>query len=263
MINNQRLEDIFKCIVELHVETASPVGSRAVSRRYAGQLSPASIRNVMSDLEEAGLIRQPHTSAGRVPTEKGYRFYVNSLHTRRGAEDEKKPGFVSDPSEPGNDKDRESTLSVLRRTHGLEEAAEKMSRLLAESSQNAGLFFIKGGEDDQQDRLYVDGTRRLVEQPEFHDVEKIIHLLRVFELKESLLLFLQRELERSDLHIYIGSELGLDDLSDVSMVVKEYSRKREPVGCLGVIGPTRMRYDYTVQLVHYLADTMTEYLSEW
>ena len=74
-----RQKSILNAIVESYVDTAMPVGSRAISQRFRHTISPATIRNVMADLEEIGLIMQPHTSAGRVPTDKGYRFYVDSL----------------------------------------------------------------------------------------------------------------------------------------------------------------------------------------
>jgi heat-inducible transcriptional repressor len=74
-----RRKSILNAIVESYVDTATPVGSRAISQRFRHTISPATIRNVMADLEEMELIMQPHTSAGRVPTDKGYRFYVDSL----------------------------------------------------------------------------------------------------------------------------------------------------------------------------------------
>lgn len=76
---NQRSRDIFRHIVDAYVETGEPVGSRTVSRRMGIQLSPATIRNVMADLEELGLLMAPHTSAGRVPTDAGLRLFVNGI----------------------------------------------------------------------------------------------------------------------------------------------------------------------------------------
>jgi heat-inducible transcriptional repressor len=74
-----RRKSILAAILESYIETATPVGSRAISLRFRHAISPATIRNVMADLEEMGLIMQPHTSAGRVPTDKGYRLYVDTL----------------------------------------------------------------------------------------------------------------------------------------------------------------------------------------
>src|SRR5919109_3339423 len=76
---DQRSREIFRRLVETYLDTGEPVGSRTISRILPSTLSPASVRNVMMDLEEAGLIYSPHTSAGRLPTELGLRFYVDAL----------------------------------------------------------------------------------------------------------------------------------------------------------------------------------------
>src|SRR5271169_5250509 len=76
---NERSREIFRVIVDGYVASGEPVGSRTLSRRIGQNLSPATIRNVMADLEEAGLLYAPHTSAGRLPTEAGLRFFVHGL----------------------------------------------------------------------------------------------------------------------------------------------------------------------------------------
>jgi heat-inducible transcriptional repressor len=75
----QRQKAVLRAVIHDYIHSAEPVGSRTVARRYAFQLGPASIRNIMADLEELGYLAQPHTSAGRVPTDRGYRFYVDTL----------------------------------------------------------------------------------------------------------------------------------------------------------------------------------------
>ena len=76
---NNRSREIFRLIVDAYVETGEPIGSRSIARQLGMKLSPATVRNVMSDLEEAGLLYAPHTSAGRLPTEAGLRMFVNGL----------------------------------------------------------------------------------------------------------------------------------------------------------------------------------------
>src|SRR4051794_39587307 len=75
----ERPQQILRLIVQSYVSTGEPVGSRTLSRTIHWRLSPATIRNIMADLEDAGFLVQPHTSAGRIPSEKGYRFYVDAL----------------------------------------------------------------------------------------------------------------------------------------------------------------------------------------
>ena len=76
---NERKMNILKAIVKDYIETAEAVGSRTISKKYNLGVSAATIRNEMADLEELGYLVQPYTSAGRIPTEKGYKLYVNSL----------------------------------------------------------------------------------------------------------------------------------------------------------------------------------------
>lgn len=86
MILDKRTEDVLRAVVDCYISTGGPVGSRVLTKKYAFGLSPATIRNIMSDLEEMGFLRQPHTSAGRVPTDLGYRYYVNKIATERHQE---------------------------------------------------------------------------------------------------------------------------------------------------------------------------------
>src|SRR3989449_10342832 len=76
---NEREKDILKAVIKFYISSGQPVGSRMLSKKRKDSLSPATIRNIMADLEEAGYLVQPHTSAGRIPTDKGYRFYVDHL----------------------------------------------------------------------------------------------------------------------------------------------------------------------------------------
>ena len=84
----ERSQNILEAIVEDYIQTAEPVGSRAITKRHAFNLSPATIRNVMADLEEMGFLASPHTSAGRIPTAKGYQYYVESILQVRDLPDE-------------------------------------------------------------------------------------------------------------------------------------------------------------------------------
>ena len=267
MTHDKRHDEVFQCIVESYIDTAAPVGSSAVSKRYSGNLSPATIRNVMADLEEAGLIEQPHTSAGRVPTDKGYRYYVNTLMPQAEAPARDLAGVVEE---------------ALREIRNIEDAAERMSRLIADLTHNAGLLYLRGVRRisyfdelrrqaqemaehlrvEANDRLYLDGTRNIFEQPEFQDADRIRGLIRALELKAEVVDFLQKGLQGPNVRIYIGREVPFAELQGVSVVVKEYSIDGVPIGSLGVIGPTRMRYDRVASVVDQMADAMTEFLND-
>lgn len=266
MYQDDRLEGVFKCIVEAYIQTAEPVGSRTVSRMYPESLSPASIRNVMADLEEMGYIQQPHTSAGRIPTALGYRYYVDRMLPRQG----RQPVEIRDAHE------------ALARARDIEDVAETASQLLAELTQNAGLAFVRnlsrlayiqgaeesdspqqrGGRMGDYHRLYVDGARHVFGQPEFSDIQRAQALLRALEIKRALVDFLEKGINDDATHVYIGEEVSCEGLREVSMIVKRYTFRGRPVGCLAVMGPIRMRYEHTAGVVSRLADEVSDVLNE-
>lgn len=122
---NERSQNILKAIVLNYIRTAYPVGSRSLTQSFDFGLSPASIRNIMADLEEMGYLTQPHPSAGRVPTEKGYRFYVN--------------GLLDAVDEEGIKKDLGMEQYQIHKTEDIKELLQETSRLLSMHSHYAGI----------------------------------------------------------------------------------------------------------------------------
>jgi heat-inducible transcriptional repressor len=119
---DRRDREILREIIRSFIETGEPVGSRTIAKVHPEGLSPASIRNIMADLEEAGYLMQPHTSAGRVPTDRGYRYYVDSLLT----------GIELPRS------DRAKIAEVIRKPGSLPEALEEISRLISRLTHQVG-----------------------------------------------------------------------------------------------------------------------------
>ncbi|HWI26610.1 MAG TPA: heat-inducible transcriptional repressor HrcA [Stellaceae bacterium] len=132
---NERSREIFRMIVDAYVETGEPVGSRTLSRRGGLDLSPATIRNVMADLEECGLLFAPHTSAGRLPTEAGLRLFVNGLLELGGLSEEERQGIdgrlaAAGKSLPQALEEATAALSGLSRCAGLVVAPKTERRAL-------------------------------------------------------------------------------------------------------------------------------------
>jgi len=123
-ILSDRNQDILRALIELHIESAEPVSSQAVARRLPTRLSPATVRNVMAELESAGLILSPHTSSGRVPTDQAYRFYVHALLHADGL---------------NSDEQQELGNHYLLRGLGMDEALQRVSRVLSELSCYTGM----------------------------------------------------------------------------------------------------------------------------
>jgi transcriptional regulator of heat shock response len=260
---NERKDKILDIIVRSYIDTAEPVGSRTISRHYNLGLSPASIRNVMADLEEQGLLKQPHTSAGRIPSDKGYRYWVDCLM---------KP-------EEMRDKEKEWILRELGKARTIEGLAEKVSKVISELTDNAALIYIRslkrvsflthlleelvkaerlGDFLEEESELFIEGAFRMFEQPEFQDIHKMRLFLQAFDEKEDFLQIFLKDLYEEGVQVHIGKESGLGDLEDVSLVVKDWYLGDHPIGGVAVVGPTRMRYAKVVSVVDFVADSVSE-----
>ena len=235
---NKRREEVLEMIIDRYIESAEPVGSRAISRKLG--LSSATIRNVMSDLEDEGYITHPHTSAGRIPTDKGYRYYITALMHRKNL-NEKVVKMVE--------------AQYHQRVQNLGDVLEKTSHLISSLTNYVGVTMMPGVE-----KLYLDGTSHLMEQPEFQDISKLHNLFKCLEDRVSILKVLCDSPDDDRLTIHIGKENKSRGLSECSIVTRGYKIKGKASGKLGVIGPKRMVYERVIPMVEYLADTVSSIL---
>ena len=223
-----RQEQILCQIVEEYAETASPVGSVMMAKLFG--VSSATIRAEMARLEALGLIAQPHTSAGRIPTDAGYRYYVNNLEKRKDV--------------------TKSIQSVLERgTHVLEVRVTSQSRAdaairgavdtLVELTGNLGLATIGG-------QLYLSGISRLFTQPEFGDTRRV---QSVAKLLDNLEPWLREAAPGEPLNIFIGQENPIGKNSEVSLIISKFRSPFSDNSYIGVLGPTRQNYLRVMSLV--------------
>ena len=331
-------------VVRQYIVSGSPVGSKAVVLETSEVLSPATIRHVMAQLEAEGFLEQPHTSAGRIPTDKAYRYYVDrmmkwvrltpalekfideslqgneelpgeALMARAShvlAEVSQNVGLVLGPaleekllehikfiklpdqrvlvviiSRPNlvENKvlrlDEEITQEELDRSaaylnaefkgwsmrtirleifNKIEEAKVVFDRLL----QSVAKLLMEGAlGHDELGPLFVEGTSRILEQPEFEDARRIKQLLLAFEEKAKIIRILESCLQSSEagVQIVIGEENSADEMRHCALVVAPLLYRSRVVGALGVVGPTRMEYDRAVTTVDYVAHLCNRLLS--
>ncbi|MDD5495935.1 MAG: hypothetical protein PHP46_02395 [Candidatus Omnitrophica bacterium] len=235
---SQREASVLVIIIRCYIDTAEPVSSRFVSRKL--NFSSATIRNVMSDLEEKGFITHPYTSAGRMPTDKGYRFYIDSLMKIRAINEHTARAV------------NEQYCRTIRSIEGL---LEQTSHLVSTLTNYVGVSLFP-----QNEKVYLDGASHIIEQPEFKDFKKLYSLLKCLEKKAEILQLLSSDIEDNKVTVRIGKETKLSDLSDCSIVTRGYKMKGKTMGSLSVIGPKRMVYDKVIPTVEFLADTLTNLL---
>ena len=233
-----RKSDVLRAVVSDYIRTGEPVGSTAVVRRYRLGVSPATIRNDMAALEEMGFLEQPHTSAGRIPTDLGYRFYVDGLPRGRGLTEHQRRAIAAFFGEPPPELDE-----VLRRTASL---LSKLTRYGA-VAQPPGAH-----------HMFIGGAANIVSEETFERRETVRLLFEVLEDEEDTLLAWLRTLcVDGELAVRIGRENRMVAMREASLVVAPYRLRGRPAGSIAVIGPTRMHYPTAISAVRMVASRLS------
>ena len=222
-----RQAKILSAVIEQYAELATPVGSVLLAKLF--DVSPATMRSEMAKLEEMGYLTQPHTSAGRVPTDKGYRLYVNSL-VETGATQR-----ISHADERYNRAIKARMISGGRADLAIRAAVNS----LVELTHNLGMATIG-------DQLYLSGIGNLFAQPEFMDGN---HVQAVANLLDNLEPWLREASPNEALNVYIGSENPVGRDSGASLIISRFRSPYSDNSYIGVLGPTRQSYAKVMRLV--------------
>jgi heat-inducible transcriptional repressor len=229
---------ILNAIVEQYAEVASPVGSSLMAKLFG--VSSATIRSEMAELERLGMITQPHTSAGRIPTDKGYRYYVNQLvDVEQGAKSKEQRG--------------ERALTARVEGGGLPERTIRNAvDTLVELTHNLGLATIGN-------QLYMSGLSNLFAQPEFlhgADVQQVARLL------DNLEPWLREVAPNEPLSVYIGAENPIGRSANATLIISRFRSPYSDRSYIGVLGPTRQQYRDVMGLVAHAGRSLEEALYE-
>lgn len=235
----ERQRQILNAIVEQYAEVASPVGSNLLAKVF--KVSSATIRAEMAELEHLGYISQPHTSAGRIPTDKGYRLYVNSL-----AE-----GGDLDSAHSLTERRAERMLAA-RVTPGIvpERVIRNTVDTLVELTHNLGLATIGN-------QLYMSGLSNLFGQPEFINSMQV---RQVAQLLDNLEPWLREAAPNEPLSVYIGQENPIGRSAGCSLIVSRFRGPFSDRSYIGVLGPTRQSYRDVMALVRRAGEELEEVL---
>ncbi len=337
MDSEDRKAVILKAIIKNYMETGEPVGSRTISKLPELNLSSATIRNEMSDLEEMGYILQPHTSAGRIPSDKGYRFYVDEILREKQIEtdefkelmfkrvdrletllkqlakiiarDTNYAAMISGPSIHSNkvkflqlskidrfklllvtvaegniinnriiDIDSEISdseilnLNLLINTslNGLtieEINLGIMNKLRADAGVYGDIVdkvlrevaaVFESATDNLE--IYTSGTTNIFKYPEISDREKASRLVNAFEEKDKLKEILSDVNEdcENGVKVYIGNEVPVSDMKDLSVVTANYEIGEGLRGTIGIVGPKRMDYEKVLKTIRTVMASLDE-----
>lgn len=228
-----RQREILFAIIEEYAELATPVGSVTLAKLF--DVSSATIRAEMVKLEEMGLIKQPHTSAGRVPTDAGYRLYVNQLQEKM----ENKSAVEKEEPEMPKDRTTKALATRIQAQTRADYAIRSAVDSLVDLTGNLGLATVG-------DQLYISGFGNLFSQPEFSQANQV---QAVAKLLDNIKPWLREVSPNEAINVYIGTENPIGKTSNVSLIVSRFRSPFSDRSYIGVLGPTRQSYRRVMSLV--------------
>ena len=220
---DDRKQQILFIIIREHIKTGVPIGSQMIVDKYKLGYSPATVRNEMAELEGEGYIHQPHTSAGRIPTEKAYLAYVDQLKPKKLPENEELALQSGEDIDPAK--------------------AKKLAKELSRISGQA-VFWVSEGNN-----FFYTGITNLMSQPEFSHPANLFSISRVIDAIDEVV---ERIFTRIKIgtHIMIGRQNPFSP--QCSSIISRYKNDRF-TGVFGILGPMRMNYEKNLSLIRHLS----------
>jgi len=231
----QRQEQILNSLIREYINLAEPISSEFLERKHNFGVCPATIRAELQKLTEKGYLYQPHASSGRIPTNKGYRFFVDGL-LENGIEE----NFFSEDFSEFSEIENDEIFKFI----------EDITRRLARFSSNLALTYLL-----DKDLLWKDGWSSVFESPEFQKREYLVDFMKTVERLEKDIKKLAEE-NLSEINIFIGREKSFLNSKDFSLIVSRGKFPNRKQGFLAILGPKRMAYDKNINLIHSLVERL-------
>ena len=227
MTITERQGEILNRIVEDYIGLAQPISSEFLEKKHKFSVSPATIRIEMQRLTDGGFIFQPHTSAGRVPTDKGYRFFVDNLLKSEISEFEDVFEIEDIFQKAGKD---------------IFKLASLLTKFLAEESSSLTILNLL-----ERDFFWKEGWEEILREPEFEEKDLISHFTKLLESFEENIENLKIN---SGIKIYIGKENPFSKTKDFSIISSRCHLPEGEEGIISLLGPKRMAYDRNISLIN-------------
>ena len=237
-----RQRQLLKVIVDKYIETAEAVGSEVIDRDFTLGVSPATIRNDMVALERAGLLHKPHASAGRMPTPKGLKYYINQLMSEK------------------NLSIKDEVLLKERlwcERFRLDHLLHQATRALAERTNALAIATTDKRE------IYHCGMANILNMHEFYDIDVTQTVLGMLDEAEKICQLFTRSTESGPVHVVLGDELGNEYLELVGIIYTDYRLGEDHSGTIGVLGPARLAFAEVIPLVRYFGQIIGEVAQGW
>lgn len=232
---DSRKEQFLEYVILDYIDTAQPVSSFTIQKKYQLPYSSATIRNELAELEEEGYLTQVHTSSGRIPTDKGYRYYVNRLLGRQ----EILRQYAS------------VTHRLLNDMNTMSEIHLKLKKLLLSFANESGNIAMG---KLSSDLIFEEGMSNFLTQPGFSSVEFIRDALDDLEEIKSHIDEISQDIGHGSYKLYIGEESPHTSMHKYSVIVGKFSIDSDD-GTIVVVGPKGMQYAKNIAMVEYMLNS--------
>ena len=229
---NERQGKILKAIVQEYTETANPVSSGYLRKKYKLDYSTATIRSEMALLEEEGFLSKVYVSSGRIPSDKGYRYFIDNLMGERSL---------------SLSYQKKLELELLKQKAKSARLERTTTKLLSSMSQ----CLVLSGMIEKEE--YFDfGIHNLIDDPEFSDMDDLSRLTSALDLIDENIDKILSQVKEGETKIFVGKENPLQGIQNCSMIVAPYKLEKGGNGLIAIIGPKRMRYGKNKSLIDFV-----------
>ena len=234
---------ILKAIIEEFVETAEPVASETLDKKFNLGISPATIRNEMVKLTKGGFLKQPHTSAGRSPTPMGLKYYVEKLMR---------------PKELSVNDEVSVKQKIWDHRSRMDHLLREATKTLAHQSKAMSIAATDEGD------FYTSGVGNILNMPEFYDIDITKHLLNTLDEYDYWWKIFSAFSPNPEeqLRVLLGEELGHQLSNQCGGVFIRFSSPTHS-GAIGVLGPSRLNYPRIVPVVRYMGNLINDLAKSW
>lgn len=242
MINlNDRKVKILKSIIDEYIETAMPVGSETIEKKYNLGISPATIRNEMVELTDEGYLKKVHSSSGRVPTSMALKYYISNLMKEQGLSLAEEVSVKEKVWDYRNEFDR-----LLR----------EMTKELAIRTKKLAVVSTDKGD------VYSAGVANILDSPEFYDIDLTKALLSHLDEVDYWKKLIERLSDDKEIGFLLGSDLGEELFEPCGFVYRRFEAGSRR-GIIGIIGPARFNFSRVFPTVRYFGDLIDEMFKNW
>ena len=229
----ERQEHLLASILKEYVQTAEPVSSGFLAEKQGMEVSPATVRNELSTLEAEGYLEQPHTSSGRIPTEKAWRWYVKNLQDNQ------------QELRKSNQQDVVDVIRAYRTTQA--ELMRRLAKTIAELAQETVLIGMN------QDDMYYTGLSNLFAQPEFGRGDMVQQMSKVIDRFDDVMGKIFEQVEE-DVQVLVGRDNPFSP--ECGVIIARYRLPNHDAGVIGILGPLRQNYDEHMAMLRFATNQL-------